>query len=396
MSKKSKTSHLNLHGIEIDINMVFDPKATKSFALKISDFVHRRFSVSYLVEKSKGESKRLVPFDEDHLLDMCIDSCTELLSKHPEFITAHKFSLNVKICSGSAASAATYNAGISSEPCAFIELNLDYINHLYESISAELAKQGGSSEPLLTRASPYVQQELESSIRHELRHHTERTLINETDLKKKDIFRKTGVNGTLMTWVYIQASKVRIEAVTTFESRFRSHRPTVNLRHIRMLMDSMEKVESLDISTIMRSDTSAFAYDMGVLMSFIISLDFYKKVTDDQESRRGANQIAEFIDTEMTRNKDWIDLPQIPPEYVHYTVDHLSKMSMEEFFREYEKACKRLGFSEKNILLSWTNYRKCMKRSYQAYIKKVASEGFISRLIEKPVNYFIKRLLKAA
>jgi hypothetical protein len=129
-------------------------------------------------------------------------------------------------------------------------------------------------------------------------------------------------------------------------------------------------------------------YDVAIMMSFTIILDHMKRNTGDQTVRQTLNDAAKKTNEALSKHTN-IQLPGLPEHDARREVEYIGSLSTEEFMRQYEIACKRLGISRKNRLLTLTAYQKGIQKAYKIYVSDMEEHGFMTKWAELTLRKFL-------
>jgi hypothetical protein len=369
MGQKSFTKEVKLHGKEVDINIVYDPKEVLEFTDVLRQALYRAQSADVLPGTEKAGAEVIVHF--------CSDLIEQSLKDDPSLIPTDPFSVNMKIGDLPSRISLAYDHRISSPPCAFILGNIAFFDNTFR-ILAE--KSGGDTKLLNSEALKH----LKAVIKHELRHHSEARLFKYDDAALER-FRENNMSHIVA--VVKAAAEVRIEAVAVFESDLLIGKDMIlpwDNSHIREFMKAFRKA---DLEKLVEYVHLKFHHTVAIVMSYIVALDHLKSKAELVESREWLNRSAKRLDSEL-KEADQIRLAPFPRKLIRKAAMHMTKMNTEEFLREYERACKRLGISRRNRLITWKAYKKAVHKAYKKELKMIEKSGFFPKLVVKALKKF--------
>jgi hypothetical protein len=360
--KKSRTRKVHIAGKEVDINVIYNPRKLRSYA---KDF---KRNLSY-EPQTKALAEKVGPDFVINIFDAVIE---RVLKEDPSLILTDPFSVNLGIRKMGFHTAGFYEGGISSPPCAFININSVLFELSFFSATDRIRADPEFFHTFLSDSK--FMRYVEGTIRHELRHHSEAERFRLERRAQKKFSSK------LMPYICYAldvATEVRGEAVTTFESELLSGSTKVKTFDVK---DLMKAFRVSDIQSINHCLNLNCQHQMALLMSYIIALN-YLKTEHRSEWAQWANKAAKRINKLLSKEKN-VRLEILPEKEIKMVVDHMEKMSMEEYFQEYEKACKRLGISGKNRFLTWRNYKKAMHHAYEIDMMFARRRGFLPNLVK--------------
>jgi hypothetical protein len=365
--KKSYTKKVKIDGKEVDIHIIYNAGKIKSYTTSFKKNLYHEPQTKVYAEK----------IHPDFILDFLGALTEKVLEDDPSLIVTDPFAINLGLRKLDSHIAGRYHGDISSLPCAFITLNSRSFEMDFFAMMEHIRSNPDKFNTF--RSESNFADHLGDTIRHELRHHLEKARFI-ADGRAQEKYRST-----LMTRLYnisYLATAVRREAVTTFESKIDERYP-LNALELRRLMEVFTTISLINIDTYLKY---CYQHNMAMLMSYIIALN-YLKSKKDVEFAQWANKAAKKINKYLSKDRG-IYLEPFPEKDIQMVVDHIKEMSVEEYFQEYEKACKKLGISGKNRFLTWRNYKKAMKWAYDIDMMFARRRGFLPNLVKGIVKKY--------
>ena len=388
---------VKIHGKEVHISVNYTDvavfsNATKELAVGLGKYANLATEVLGQLDKKEAPTAT-IPHLDGMILHLCVSAAKKVLTDNPSFITADHFSLSIAVGPRIIPRAllGIYKSALSSPAAALIKINLDTLQaQILDTIGNAITrnpKLGIHFQEMVEQAGVYM---LEQLLLHELYHHKELDLhANEVRAMRHLIKNKVPAPMIIIT---ILAAKVRTEAVATFQEVMGRTGKRIKHEDISFFMKALDDLDSVPESWLIKMFT-AVPYELGVLMCCIILLDYGKKRCD-AKGRQMLNKAADQINSLLSQGKD-IDLSPTAPQVVREVANHISSMNTEQFMIAYERACKRLGISRKNRLLTWTNYRKAVGKAQKKYLKLMEENGFEVEAAYDAILGFMTQTLNA-
>ncbi|MFC1691153.1 hypothetical protein ACFL0W_03130 [Nanoarchaeota archaeon] len=367
MSKKAVSRELKVHGKHVKLNVLFNP-AELEMVKEIAGIFFR----TNRLEIIESELDDVVSVDA--ILEMALDALQNVLETEPSLVITDYFSVNLAITNKmNEKFFGQYFSGISFSSCAFIGVNGNLIaDHFLHSLK--------KFEDDTKKVHEAMFHELRYILNHELRHHFESRIINNKVKTSKNILKRER-NVLPVFHVYILAARVREEGVTTFEGMLKKGKFTFKMDNLRKLIDGLRNIK--DIRLLNSLSISRVPYDAGSAMCLMIALNYLRKNSAEQEKAEIYHVIRHIDEVMDSPDKFTLILSK---ETIRKCLLVLSKLSMEEFFKEYEKACKKLKLSKAKRLITWRKYRQVMKKAYKESLELIEIGGFSVDSIIKEIR----------
>ncbi len=354
-------------------------------------------NLAYRLAGRKGYKEKdfsgLTDEDKKSIFLGLANAAVKAIENNPNIVTADEFAINLAIAPLKNLATALYDERVSSPVCAFVYVDSNYAINCCEA-SKKFAN--GDEEKIRESLSLYFR----PTLAHEFRHHEELGAI----MFEKEGFvnlknnRKLCSYGFGIIFMVKIALYTRLEAVTTLESAFSVQQyQTIPMKKI-LSMQSMflRPFDEKEQEKFIEFNSTNIKYYFGMLMALTIALNYRIEQSRGYANPDEIKSLKTLFSRDM-ENENMDIIPYLRFIYANQKemkeiITDMSKMNKEDFMRTYEYACKKLKIPDRNVLLTWSKYKKGMRNSYDEYVEQLENRGFFSDIVRRLVYQFFKSL----